>query len=236
MFDSPITSVKRETFIRTTPERVWKALTDPAERNRWETRQSSIDLRIDGKVELDYGWGVDYVGTIVEMEENARLVLKDESDDLTIWTLQAVEEGTVVVLEYTGLWAGALGFMTAEDMGFGTEQFLHNMKTMLENAQDNRDTYWTSWIGVNHHTLLTDTQKGTIIIKVIPGTPAEGILQEEDIILRVNDSDVEAFSDLERVVTMSKPGQPLTVTILRAGEEQQYTLHTVPFREKKAAS
>ncbi|WP_028593071.1 SRPBCC domain-containing protein [Paenibacillus assamensis] len=236
MFDSPITSVKRETFIRTTPERVWKALTNPAERNRWETRQANIDLRIDGKIELDYGWGVDYVGTIVEMEENARLVIKDESDDLTIWTLQAVEEGTVVVLEYTGLWAGAFGFMTAEDMGFGTEQLLRNMVTVLEEEQDNRDTYWTSWIGVNHHTLLNSTQKGSVIIKVIPGTPAEGILLEGDILLRVNDRIVETFSDFERVVTMTVPGQTLTVSILRDGEQQQFTLDAVPFGEKKIAS
>ncbi|MBD8498766.1 SRPBCC domain-containing protein [Paenibacillus arenosi] len=236
MFDSPITSVKRETFIRTTPERVWKALTNPAERNRWETRQANIDLRIDGKVELDYGWGVDYVGTIVEIEENARLVIKDESDDLTIWTLRAVEEGTVVELEYTGLWAGALGFMTAEDMGFGTEQLLRNMVTVLEEEQDNRGTYWTSWIGVNHHTLLNSSQKGSVIVKVIPDTPAEGILLEGDIILRVNDLIVETFSDFERIVTMTVPGQTLTVGILRGDEEQQFTLHTVPFGEKKVAS
>ena len=48
--DSIFNHVKREIVIRTTPERVWKALTDPQERNRWETRYCEIDLKVGGHI------------------------------------------------------------------------------------------------------------------------------------------------------------------------------------------
>ena len=34
-----IDSVKREIFVNVSPEKVWKALTVPEERNRWETQK-----------------------------------------------------------------------------------------------------------------------------------------------------------------------------------------------------
>ncbi|SMF68410.1 Uncharacterized conserved protein [Paenibacillus uliginis N3/975] len=58
--ETTFTTLKREIVIRTTPERVWKALTVPEERNRWETRICLIELKVGGAIELDYGWGVSY--------------------------------------------------------------------------------------------------------------------------------------------------------------------------------
>lgn len=48
--DKVIDSVKREIFIKASPEKVWKALTVPEERNRWETRKCELDIRIGGTV------------------------------------------------------------------------------------------------------------------------------------------------------------------------------------------
>lgn len=103
----------------------------PEERNRWETVQCRIDLAVGGTVELDYGWGVTYTGTVVELEENRRLVLADEHRDLTIWTLEPHPEGTRVEIEYTGLWSGDLGIMRMENMAFGTGLFLHNLQGLF---------------------------------------------------------------------------------------------------------
>ena len=82
-----IDSVKREIFVNVSPEKVWKALTVPEERNRWETRNCELDIRVGGTVSLDYGWGVSYVGTIIELEENRKLVLEGEDEGLTTWTI-----------------------------------------------------------------------------------------------------------------------------------------------------
>ncbi|WP_442601436.1 SRPBCC domain-containing protein [Paenibacillus sp. KN14-4R] len=232
MFDSPITSLKREIFIRRSPERVWKALTVPEELNRWETRSCSIDLTLGGKVELDYGWGVLYSGTIIEMEENVRLIFKDENEDLTIWTIEAVDGGTLVGLEYTGVWTGEMGFRIMEDMAFGTEQFFRNMKSVLEEDQDLRHTFWTSWIGVHHRTLLEGSQKGSIIVGITKGTPSEGVLHTGDILIGINEYPVQSFNDFESVVTMVNPGQSLLITVLRDDVQQAFTVNTAPFGAK----
>ncbi|MCR8643775.1 SRPBCC domain-containing protein [Paenibacillus sp. N1-5-1-14] len=232
MFDSPITSIKRDMFIRTTPERVWKALTIAEELNRWETQSASIDLRIGGKVELDYGWGVLTSTTVKEFEVSKRLVLEEENGDLTIWTLEEVDGGTLVTLEYTGIWAGEDGFMMVEDMAFGTEQFFRNMKSVLEEDHDLRSTFWTSWVGVRHHTHLGQGTQGSIVCGITEGTPACSIIQEGDIIVRVNERTVESYNDFEEIVSMTPPGQSIAVTVHRDGEQHVLHVTTVPFGEK----
>src|SRR6185312_13086566 len=104
-----INSVKREIFIKVSPEKVWRALTISEERNKWETKSCALDIQIGGKVSLDYGWGVYYSGTIIELEENKKLVLKGEDEELTSWTITPVDEGSIVAIEYTGSWADDIG-------------------------------------------------------------------------------------------------------------------------------
>ncbi|GAB6927471.1 hypothetical protein JCM10914A_14540 [Paenibacillus sp. JCM 10914] len=152
--------VKREIVIRTSPERAWKALTDPEERNRWETRHCEIDLKLGGKIALDYGWGVSYTGVIEELIPSRKLTVKGEDGELTIWTIEPHTDGTLVAIEYTGLWSNEQEYMMMENMAFGTYRFMRNMKSVLENDQDIRSTFWSSWIGMNHYTYQGESLKG----------------------------------------------------------------------------
>ena len=133
-----IDSVRREIFVNVSPDKVWKALTVPEERNRWETRNCELDIRVGGTVSLDYGWGVSYVGTIIELEENRKLVLEGEGEGLTTWTITPQDGGSVVAIEYTGMWSGDYEMMQADNMAFGTYQFMRNLKSVYEKNTDIR--------------------------------------------------------------------------------------------------
>ncbi|MGG4398349.1 SRPBCC domain-containing protein [Paenibacillus thiaminolyticus] len=230
------TSVKRDIVVHAPPEAVWKALTVPEERNRWETAQCRIDLAIGGTVELDYGWGVTYTGTVVELEANRRLVLADEHHDLTIWTLEPHPEGTRVEIEYTGMWTGDLGMMRMENMAFGTGLFLRNLQGLFQGGPDIRSSIWLSWIGAHHRTHAVAALSGSVIVEVVAGTPADGVLSIGDIITDINGMPVHGYDDLESVVTRIGPGQVVKLGLLRDGKRQEVQLTTVPFGAKRDSS
>ncbi|MGZ9585986.1 SRPBCC domain-containing protein [Paenibacillus marinisediminis] len=228
--NEPITSVKRSIMIHATPEQAWTTLTEPAERNRWETNQCELELVPGGVIRLDYGWGVTYGGIVKELEPNKRLVLEDEEQQLTIWSIEPHAEGCVVSIEYLGLWSGELGLMAADNMAFGTYQFMRNMKTVLEFGQDIRSTFWKSWIGADHRTYEEGSLIGTKVVHTIPGTPAYNLLKEGDIITYVNGSPIAVYDDLEMVITEQDVGKSLQLHFIRDGVSFEIELTTAAYR------
>ena len=62
---------------------------------------------------------------------------------------------------------------------------------------------------------------GALVTKVTPDTPAEKAgLQAGDIILAVNDEKITLAMDLAQIVQKYKPGDTITLTIIRDGAEQ----------------
>ncbi|WP_054956097.1 SRPBCC domain-containing protein [Paenibacillus dakarensis] len=230
--EASFSTVKREIIIETTPERVWHALTIPEERNRWETRNCTIDLRVGGIIELDYGWGVSYTGTIQELAENSRLVIADQDGELTIWTLEPHHKGTLVGIEYTGFWAGDLGIMSMENMAYGTYRFMKNMKQVFEEGSDLRSSFWKSWIGVNHITYHEADTHGVKVVQISQGTPAEGILHIGDIITQANETMVRNYDEFEEIVTSMEPQVHLKITFIRNDQLCNADLCTVPFGQR----
>ncbi|WP_096186552.1 SRPBCC family protein [Evansella halocellulosilytica] len=222
-------SVKKEIFIQVSPKRVWQALIIPSERNKWETNKCEIDLRVGGKIELDYGWGVDYSGTITEVVENERLVIQGSGDALTIWTITPQNNGSLVTIEYTGLWSGDIGIMEMENMAFGTYQFLKNFKSVLESQGDIRQTFWISWIGVYHRSAESE---GVKVVKVVKDTPGDGKIKVGDIILSLNGTEVNSYDELESIVTEIGAGKDLALDIVRGGERVDVHITTVPYGQK----
>lgn len=231
--ESSCTTVKREIIIKAAPERVWRALTVPEERNRWETRSCVIELEVGGIVELDYGWGVSYRGTIKELVELHKMVVADSDDELTIWTLDPHPEGTLVSIEYTGLWSDDYGIMTMENMAYGTYRFMTNMKSVLEHGPDIRLSFWKSWIGINHHTYQHNDLAGCKVVQVIDGTPAEGILHVGDIIVNVNGVNVRYYDEFEEIVTSIDPVDTLKITYLRNGKPEIAEIITAPYGQRQ---
>jgi len=227
-----ITSVKKDILIHASPEQVWKALTIPEERNKWETKSCDIDLRVGGKIYLDYGWGVTYGGMINEIEVNARLVIEDEDKNLTIWSITPQENGSLVTIVYTGLWSGDIGLMEMENMLFGTYQFMRNFKSVLEQKGDNRHTFWQSWIGINHRTTTYEDSSAIKVVQVIPQTPAYGLLQEGDLIISLNGNPIREYDDFERSITEMGPNLEIEIRILRDGIASDIKVVTLSYGSK----
>ncbi|MGE8204754.1 SRPBCC domain-containing protein [Heyndrickxia sp. NPDC080065] len=223
-------SAKKDIFINVPVEKVWKALTVPSQRNKWETKQCEINLAIGGKIDLDYGWGVTYSGIITEIKENEKLVIEGSDKGLTIWTITPQDGGSLVSIEYTGLWSDDIGIMEMENMMFGTYQFMKNFKSVLEKNIDIRHTFWASWIGVLHRT--HPSKSGVEVVKIISHTPADGIIQVGDIIQSLNGQTIHNYDDFETQITQMGPDKEITLDIQRQNHHCTINITTIPYGTK----
>lgn len=232
MREEKSTSVKREIVINVPVEKVWNALVIPSERNKWETNNCEMDLRMGGVVQFDYGWGVSYTAIIEELIENKKLVFKGEDGHLTRWLVEPVTNGTKVSVEYTGMWIGDLGHMEMDNMAFGTYQFMRNLKTVLEESKDIRHTFWKSWVGALHRTNREGSVQAAKIVEIISDTPSDGVLKPGDLVITANGHKIQTYDDLEILVTEMGPEQKIELEIIRNEEKRNLHLTTISYGQK----
>jgi S1-C subfamily serine protease len=68
----------------------------------------------------------------------------------------------------------------------------------------------------------TDVEQGAVVMRIAEGSPAdEAGLQQGDIITAINGEPVESPGDLTNAVAEREPGDKITLTIHRSGEEEQ---------------
>ncbi len=101
-------------------------------------------------------------------------------------------------------------------------------------AADLRDDGQVSrgWLGVSIQNvspelaaaLGIDSSTGALVSDVVAGSPADGVLQQGDVILSFNDETVDNSSDLPLLVGTTKVGTESTLTVLRDGTRQDLQL------------
>ncbi|WP_170548470.1 Do family serine endopeptidase [Ruegeria atlantica] len=101
-------------------------------------------------------------------------------------------------------------------------------------AADLRDDGQVSrgWLGVSIQNVSPelaaamgiDSSNGALVADVVADSPAEGVLQQGDVILTFNDEVVDSSSDLPVLVGTTKVGTDSVLTVLRDGKEQQIEL------------
>ncbi|WP_319547008.1 Do family serine endopeptidase [Ruegeria conchae] len=69
-----------------------------------------------------------------------------------------------------------------------------------------------------------DVATGALVSDVVPDSPADGALQQGDVILTFNDDAVESSNELPVLVGTTKVGTDSTLTVLRNGKEEQIKL------------
>ncbi len=69
-----------------------------------------------------------------------------------------------------------------------------------------------------------DVATGALVSDVVPDSPADGALQQGDVILTFNDDTVESSNELPVLVGTTKVGTDSTLTVLRNGKEEQIKL------------
>src|SRR5690606_53351 len=70
------------------------------------------------------------------------------------------------------------------------------------------------------HELGYDTGASVEVVEAVEGTPADGLLEEGDVISAVDGVEVTSASEL-RATIQETEGEPVELTVLRDGEEQQ---------------
>lgn len=133
-------------ILRAPPERVWRALTDPAAIVKWYPPDGfvaevhELDVRVGGRYRMAFinfttGERHGFGGGYRELVANERLVLTDQFDDpalpgemLTTYQLRAVSTGTELTVEQQGL----PDVIPAEACRVGWQQTLELLARLVE--------------------------------------------------------------------------------------------------------
>lgn len=74
-----------------------------------------------------------------------------------------------------------------------------------------------------------DVSQGAFVAEVLPdGAAAEAGLKSGDVIVGVNGEKIRTFADLSARVNTIGPGKEVTITVLRDGDEREYTVTLSP--------
>lgn len=66
--------------------------------------------------------------------------------------------------------------------------------------------------------------EGVQVVEVTDGGSADGILQKNDVILKLNDSKVKTMADLQGMLAKYRPGDKVKATVLRDKKEKTFTI------------
>jgi len=132
-------TIEKELFIRATPERVFRALTDKAELEAWFVKEATVDLRVGGALRLF--WDPTSVeGTFLEVDPPHRVVFTwDERPQVagittSAFTLTAEGSGTRLHLVHSGFGSGAAWDHLFDGVNSGWDEELQKLRTYLEEA------------------------------------------------------------------------------------------------------
>ncbi len=129
-------SLEKELFIQASPERVFRALTEKDELERWFLVKAEIDLRPGGALRFDWGSGMSNVGRIISLDPPYRLSYSWEalepSPTTITFELTAENDGTLLRLVHTGIGEGEDWDRYYTSVKGGWNAHLANLATWLE--------------------------------------------------------------------------------------------------------
>jgi uncharacterized protein YndB with AHSA1/START domain len=103
-------TLEKELFINASPQRVFQALTEKAELERWFVQKAEIDLRPGGAIRLEWAPDSVEIGTILALDPPHRLSFSWEalepSPTTITFELTAENGGTRLRLIHTGIGEG----------------------------------------------------------------------------------------------------------------------------------
>lgn len=67
-------------------------------------------------------------------------------------------------------------------------------------------------------------KEGVLVAEVVEGGSAMGILQENDVITKINDKKIRKFSELQEVLAQYRPGDKIQVTVMRDKKEKTLSM------------
>jgi uncharacterized protein YndB with AHSA1/START domain len=134
-------SIEKNLFIKAPPQRVFQALTEQAELERWYLTKAELDLRPGGAIsfEWDRAMGVYNFGKILVLEPPHRLSYTWEalepSPTTVTYELTAENDGTRLHLTHTGIGEGEAWDHYYDSRNSGWSVHLNNLAAWLETGK-----------------------------------------------------------------------------------------------------
>jgi len=129
-------NIEKEIVMSASPERVFQALTEKADLERWFVQKAEIDLRPGGAIRLEWSPEAVESGTILAVEPHHRLsynwVALEPTPTTLIFELIPENGGTRLQLHHTEIGEGEVwdNYYTALDSGWNTH--FKNLTALLE--------------------------------------------------------------------------------------------------------
>lgn len=108
-----------------------------------------------------------------------------------------------------------------------SEEIDEQNQAAMISSQENATVSALEELGYDVPTTLT-------VAEAIEGTGAAGVLQAQDVLLAIDGRAVESFSELSEAMDAVPPGDDVTVTVERDGEEQDLRLTTTDIGDGRA--
>lgn len=129
-------TITKEQFIKATPERVFKALTEKQELERWFVYKSEIELKPGGSYRMEWAPGMGEHGKVKEVKPSQSFSFTWEgefSPTPTTITFELTKEkdGTLVTLTHSGIGEGA-GWDAYTNMSKGWDGHLKDVTSWIE--------------------------------------------------------------------------------------------------------
>lgn len=236
-------------FLWAPPERVWRALSEVDELNRWETVFAQVDLRPGGAFWFDYDYGASDEGTFVAVEPPRLLVqhwtsqvTESIKEDLrSVTTLTPLDGGTALHVRVSGYGEDEDQQWLYESMVAGWEKDLVDLKIFIESGRDGRPMIWPGLeLGARYITLRerrvpeVGVDAGAYVLEVLRGKPAEGAgLVPGDTIVALDGIPVRSFRDLTRAIGLHRAGDAVPVEFFR--DRRRQVAHAVIGSSKRRA-
>ncbi|MEU9836368.1 SRPBCC family protein [Streptosporangium sp. NPDC048047] len=119
--DGDRTVLRMERRLGHPPEKVWRAVTDPAHLAEWFPARVEADLRAGGRIGFDLGGGHPPVDGVVTEFDPPRAIAYTWGDDLLRWEVRPQGDGSLLVLTHTFADRfGAASFAAGWRMSTGT--------------------------------------------------------------------------------------------------------------------
>lgn len=141
--------IEQKYFFETTPEVVFKALTEPKQLAKWFLSKATIDARRGGDYTFTWAGGYKHSGKVMKCVRNKTLVLSwpDQFESGKVYATQAAftlgkkGHGTLLKLKHSGFkkgddWVSLYGAIQS-----GWAYFLTNLKSVLAQGVDLRSKY-----------------------------------------------------------------------------------------------
>lgn len=219
-------TIEQSISIAAPPERVWRALTDVRELNRWETTEAHLDLRVGGDFLYVFEYGPPRPGTFLAIDPPRRLVQLNQVYNrdrafryVNAVTLEPSATGTRLSVLVEGFGDDEVERWLCESMDLGWEGDLQLLKGWVEEGRDLRSEIWPGlYMGVEY---LSEPGGGVRLLEVYAGAQAHAAgLRPRDVIVRLDGREVEDFRGFRALLAGYAIGDQATVDFVHDGEER----------------